>query len=342
MVQSGSKKKSRSKGKTTLNDIAKLLNISAITVSRALNTPDKVSEKLRLKVIEAVSQLGYVPNRAAKSLATNSTNTIAVVIPSISNTVFNNVVKGIYDISTDADFDLLFANTYYSTQKEDDLIAKLLAQHPDGIIVTGLDLSERSEQQLKSAGIPVVQIMEVGYSKAIDLNVGISHIAAGKMMAEYLISKNYRHIGFIGAQMDYRSQRRMKGFLNTLEAAAVDSYLQTTQVPSSVRLGGELLADLITEHPHIDAVFCNNDDIAYGAIYECQRRNIAIPRQVAIAGFNDLDASACINPSLTSIKTPLYEMGQCAAELLIRRIKNLPIKETCIDLGIELKIRDSA
>jgi len=337
-------KKSRSKGKTTLEDIAKLLDISAITVSRAINTPDKVSKKLRVKVQQAIAESGYIPNKAAKSLATNSTNTIAVIIPSISNTVFNNVVKGLYDICTAADFELVFANTYYSIQKEEDLIAKLLAQQPDGIIVTGLDLSKRSEQLLKAAAIPVVQIMEVGTAEPIDLNVGISHIEAGKMMAEYLMSKNYQNIGFIGAQMDFRSQRRMEGFIQALSAAKRynPDFICTTQAPSSVRLGGELLAEIITQRPQINAIFCNNDDIAYGAIYESQRRHIVIPNQLAISGFNDLEASACINPSLTSIKTPLYEMGKTAAELLVKRIRKQPISQTCIDLGLELKIRDSA
>ena len=154
MTQDLSKSRSRSKGRVTLSDVAKLSGVSAITVSRALNDPEKVSPKVRSRIEEAVSELGYFPNRAAKSLATNSTNTIAVVIPSISNTVFSNVVKGIYDVCTPLNYEVLFANTYYSIQNEENLLAKLLTQHPDGIIVTGLDISERSEKLLKSANIP--------------------------------------------------------------------------------------------------------------------------------------------------------------------------------------------
>ncbi|EPJ49649.1 MAG: hypothetical protein OFPI_23630 [Osedax symbiont Rs2] len=344
MSTAPTKTKSRGKGRVTLEDIAKLLNISAITVSRALNSPEKVSDKVRIKIETAVSELGYIPNRAAKSLATNRTNTIAVVIPSISNTVFSNVIKGIYDVCTPADLDVLFANTYYSTQKEESLIAKLLTQHPDGIIITGLDLSDKSKKLLNNAAIPIVQIMETGYKDPIDMNVGISHFGAGKMMGEYLVARKYQHIGFIGAQMDFRSQRRMSGFLTALNNAGLEAtdYILTTKAASSVKLGGQLIADILTTHPQIDAVFCNNDDIAYGAIYECQRRQLQIPQQIAIAGFNDLDASACINPSLTTIKTPLYEMGSTAAQLLVKRIKNQPIDNTCIDLGVELKARDSA
>ncbi|OMH25808.1 LacI family DNA-binding transcriptional regulator [Motiliproteus sp. MSK22-1] len=344
MTQAPSKSRSRSKGRVTLSDVAQRSGVSAITVSRALNDPEKVSPNVRDRIEKAVSELGYIPNRAAKSLATNSTNTIAVVIPSISNTVFSSVVKGIYDVCTPLNYEVLFANTYYSIQNEENLLSKLLTQHPDGIIVTGLDISERSEKLLKSASIPVVQIMEVGQQQPIDMNVGISHYDAGKTMGKYLVRKGYQRIGFIGAQMDFRSQRRMSGFLSALAEAGHDSsrYVLTTPEPSTVKLGGQLIGDMLMEHPDIDAVFCNNDDIAYGAIYECQRRHLRIPEQIAIAGFNDLDASACINPSLTTIKTPLYEIGKTAAELLIKRLKNQPIKETQIDLGIKLQERDSA
>ena len=338
------KSRSRSKGRVTLSDVAKTANVSAITVSRALNEPDKVSDKVRQRIEEAVAMLGYIPNRAAKALATNSTQTIAVVIPSISNTVFSNVIKGIYDVCTPSNYEVLFANTYYSIQNEENLVGKLLTQHPDGIIITGLDISERTEKLLRNANIPIVQIMEVGPREAIDMNVGISHYDAGKEMGEFLVAKGYKRIGCIGTQMDFRTQRRMSGFLSALAEAGLEAnrYVLTTPEPSTVRLGGQLIGDMLSEHPDIEAVFCNNDDIAYGAIYECQRRHLRIPEQIAITGFNDLDASACINPSLTTIKAPLYEIGKTAAELLIKRLKNQPIECNRIDLGVSLQQRDSA
>ena len=315
-----------------------------MTVSNALNDPDKVSDSLTKRVKDAVAELGYIPNRAAKTLATNRTQTIAVVIPSISNTVFSNVVKGIYDACTPLNYDVMLANTYYSLQQEEDLVSKLLTQHPDGMIITGLDMSDRTRELLQSAGIPLVQIMEVGHQQPIDMNVGISHTEAGKVMGEYLVGRGYQRIGFIGTQMDYRTQRRMSGFLEALADAGLDNerYLITTSTPSTVKLGGQLMAEMLTQHPDVEAVFCNNDDIAYGAIYECQRRKLRIPSQIAITGFNDLEASACINPSLTTIETPRYEIGKTAAELLMKRLKNQPIESTRVDLGITLKQRESA
>lgn len=334
---------SRSKGRVTLSDVAKVVGVSAITVSRALNDPDKVNPKLRVRIEQAVSDLGYVPNRAARSLATSSTQTLAVVIPTISNAVFSNVLKGIYDQTAGHNYEVLFANTYYSLHNEEKVIAKLLAQHPDGIITTGLDITERSKSMLLAANIPLVQIMEVGTGDVLDMCVGFSHFDAGVAMAEYLIAQGNRHIGFIGAQMDFRSQRRMQGFLSKLADAGreTDKYLLTTTTPSDIKLGGQLLGDLLAKQPEVDAIFCNNDDLAYGAIFECQRRKLRMPEQISIAGFNDLDASASINPSLTTIRTPLYEIGSRAAELLINTIKGRPVVSKTLDLGFELIVRDS-
>ncbi|MEH6580261.1 MAG: LacI family DNA-binding transcriptional regulator [Amphritea sp.] len=334
----------RSKGRITLSDVARAVGVSTMTVSNALNSPDKVSELLRARIKDTIAELGYIPNRAAKTLATNRTQTIAVVIPSISNTVFSNVIKGIYDVCTPLNYEVLLANTYYSLQKEEDLVSKLLTQHPDGMIITGLDMSDRTHKLLQAAAIPIVQIMEVGHQQPIDMNVGISHFEAGKTMGQYLAGKGYRRIGFIGTQMDCRTQRRMNGFLTALAEAGLDNerYLITTSDPSTIKLGGQLMADMLTQHPDVEAVFCNNDDVAYGAIYECQRRKLRIPSQIAITGFNDLDGAACINPSLTTIKAPLYEIGKTAAELMMKRLKNQPIESTQIDLGITLKQRESA
>jgi LacI family gluconate utilization system Gnt-I transcriptional repressor len=335
---------SRSKGRVTLNDVARLSGVSAMTVSRALNEPQRVSEQVRERVEQAVAALGYIPNRAARSLAGNRSHTIAVVIPSVSNAVFNNVIRGIYDICAPAGYEILMGNTYYSVQQESSLISKFLTHHPDGMIVTGLDMADTTRRQLEAAAIPLVQIMEVGTPAPLDMSVGISHSAAGAAMARYMLQRGYRRIGVIGAQMDYRSQRRIQGFIDVLAEAGLadEKRFMTTPEPSTVRLGGQLLADLLVVNPDLDAVFCCNDDLAYGAIYECQRRHIRIPQQLAIAGFNDLEGSACINPSLTSIQTPLYDIGRTAAQMLMRRLAGEILQPSVVDLGFRLQARDSA
>ncbi|GGO82796.1 transcriptional regulator [Marinobacterium nitratireducens] len=344
MASKSSQSRSRSKGRVTLSDVASMAGVSSMTVSRALNDPERVSEQVRSRVREAVEALGYIPNRAARSLAGQRSYSIAVVIPSVSNAVFSNVIKGIYDVCSARGYEILMGNTYYSVQQESSLIAKFLTHHPDGLIVTGLNMADSARALLQGAGIPVVQLMEVGEAEPIDLNVGISHRDAGAAMARYMLDRGYRRIGVLGAQMDYRAQRRIQGFVNVLADAGRydEARIVTTSEPSTVHLGGQLLGDLLSAAPDTDAVFCINDDLAYGVIYECQRRHIRIPQQLAVAGFNDLEASACINPSLTSVSTPLYEMGRVAAQMLMRRLDGETIEQPVVDLGFELRARESA
>lgn len=343
MLQSESSFKSRATGKVTLADVAKETGVSPITVSRVINSPDKVSAKVREKVEAAIEQLGYIPNRAAQALATAKTKTIAVLIPSMAHAVFSGVTKGIYDSCTAQGYEVIFANSYYSTLHEEKLLIKLLSLSPDGVIVTGLDLSPRMTKRLEAAKLPVVQIMDVGHGEPLDMNVGFSHFTAGATMARHFIERGYRRVGFIGAQMGQRSQRRLRGFLAALAHAGISASdtTVTTKASMSVGLGAELLGQLLDAVPQVDAVFCNSDELAFGAIYEAQRRSIAIPGELAIAGFNDLDGAAVINPGLTTIKTPLYQIGKESASLLLKRLNDEEVVDRVIDLGTQLIVRQS-
>ena len=334
----------RGKGRARLEDVAQRVGVSAITVSRALNDPDKVSPALRERIRAAILETGYVPNRAARSLASNATQTLAVIIPSVSNAVFSNVIKGIYDVCTPRNYDMLIGNTYYSLQQEESLIEKFLTHMPDGFIITGLEMTEETEQRLRMSGLPIVQMMETDTRPPLDMCVGISHFDAGAAMADYLIDQGYQQISVIASQLDERTQHRIQGFSHRLRERRPDAPEQiiANPKPSSVQLGGQLLAELLVRYPDTDAVFCCNDDLAYGAIYECQRRHLRMPQQIAISGFNDLEQSACINPSLTSISIPLYEMGKTAAEMMLKRLKGEQPEPAIVDLGFQLMRRESA
>ncbi|RAU19824.1 transcriptional regulator [Nitrincola tibetensis] len=343
-MKSAGKSGHRGKGRITLDDVARQVGVSAITVSRALNNPDKVSDTLRERIQQAVLETGYVPNRAARSLASNASKTLAVIIPSVSNAVFSNVIKGIYDVCTPLNYEMIIGNTYYSLKQESNLIEKFLTHMPDGFITTGLDMSDDTRERLVQSGIPVVQMMETGTREPIDMCVGISHLAAGREMAEYFIRKGYQRIGVIASQLDQRTRNRVQGFLSYVRehAPTQPDRVIADPRPSSVHLGGVLFSELLAQFPDTDAIFCCNDDLAYGAIYECQRRHLRIPQQIAIAGFNDLEQSACINPSLTSIAIPLYSIGKTAAEMMLNRLKGQPTPTPVMDLGFRLIERESA
>jgi LacI family gluconate utilization system Gnt-I transcriptional repressor len=346
--------KSRGAHRITLKDVAKKAGVSAITVSRVVNDYAGVRENVRLKVTAAISALGYIPNRSASVLASSRSKLIGVLIPSLSNVVFNDVLRGIYDITGPASYQVLLANSHYSPIEEERAIRTLLGQSPEGIIVTGGEQTDAAKAMLKASGIPVVQIMDKVESP-IDMNVGFSHFAAGAAVAQSLLDKSYRKIGFIGARMDPRTCDRLAGFKSVLSAADCleTKRLVTNPQPSSVAMGATLFRELMAvTKGDCDAVFCCNDDLALGALHECKKMHISVPNNFGVCGFNDIEMAAYAEPALSSVNVNRYQMGKRAMELIFERLntneddKNKHALSTntpsnYIDTGFELFIRKS-
>ncbi len=334
-------KKSRKSGKVTLSDVAEAASVSAITVSRALRDSGSVSEATLERIRDAVDSLGYVPNQAARALASRRTDVIGALIPSVTNNVFSDVLKGIYDAVEDGPFQLQLGNTRYSVLEEERLVRTFLSQRPAGLIISGIDQSAVTRELLQDSGVPIVQIMETG-PDPIDLMVGFSHRAAACAAVAHLVAAGYRRIAFLGARMDPRTQRRLAGYRDGLQGVGVDEDLVlTTTQPSSVIMGGHLIDDLLARRPDVDAVFCNNDDIALGALFEAQRRHIDVPGQLGICGFNDLEYMQAACPSLTSVRTHRGLMGAKAVEMLAGAIHERGPEDKVVDLGFEVVARES-
>jgi len=335
----------KSSNRVTLQDVAQRIGVSAITVSRALNKPEKVSGDMRRKVEAATKELGYIPNRAASALASAESHIVGLIIPSLTNYVFAKVIRAVYNVLLPEGYQILLGNSHYSPIEEEKLIATFLEQNADGIIVTGLDQTDHGRRMLCQAGVPIVQIMEVGDS-IIDMNVGFSHFQAAYDITCHLIERGCKDIGFLGARMDPRAQRRLQGYQKALEDVGLSwrGKISTTHQPSSVKLGGELLLDLLSSADKIDGIFCLNDDLAMGALFQCQRSHIHVPKDLAIAGFNDLEPSACVNPSLTTVNPPRFKMGEMAANMLLSRMQgeHLSEEQKQVDLGYEIIIRQSS
>lgn len=332
----------RKGGRPTIADVAARAGVSSITVSRALRDPERVSEELRSQVEEAVRALDYVPDQHARALASARTNVIGVVIPSLTNNVFADVLRGIYDSVAQTPYQVQLGNSRYSPIEEERLLGTFLSQRPAALIVSGVDQTERGRALLKAAGCPIVQIMDLG-EDPVDMMVGFSHKAGGHLVTSHLAAAGYRRIGFLGARMDPRTQRRLEGYRAALiEADLYDPRrITTTPASSSVSLGRDLLRDLLARMPDTDAVFCNNDDLALGALFECQRAAIAVPASFGIAGFNDLEMMEAAYPSLTSIRTPRYEIGRRAVQMARAALAGQRPEQIWVDVGFELKVRDS-
>lgn len=335
-------KSRRASGRPTLSDVADLAGVGSITVSRALREPSRVSPELRERIDAAVKKLGYVLNPNARALASVRSDVIGVLIPSMTNNVFADVVRGIHDGLGGSHMQIQFGNTHYSNDEEERLLTVFLSQHPSALIVSGIDQSPAARRLLENAGCPVVQIMEVG-DDPVDMMIGFSHFDGGKAVTRHLVETGRRRIAFLGARMDPRSSRRLAGYSKAMaEAGHFDEALVTTTLkPSSVTMGSELFDEALRRAPDLDGVVCNNDDLALGVLFECHRASIKVPETIGIAGFNDLDMMQVAFPSITSIRTYRYEIGRRAVAMVRARISGGAVDEPVVDLGFELCIRES-
>ncbi|MDB5548957.1 MAG: transcriptional regulator [Tardiphaga sp.] len=330
-------------GNIRLADVAELAEVSLITASRFFSNPGALSVGKRERVESAAKQLGYVPNLAARALASQRTEIIGVLIPSLTNSVFSDVLRGIYDASEGSRYSIQLGNTRYSILQEEKLLRVFQSQRPAGLIVTGINQTEASRAILQTMNCPIAQIMEIG-PDPVDMMVGFSHYDAGFAAASHLLAQGFQRIGFLGARMDPRVQRRFAGYVDALKAASRfdPRYIVTTPTSTTVTLGGTLFADLLAQAPDIEAVFCVNDDLALGVLFECQRRHIQIPEQMAIVGFNDLEFMASAVPPLTSVRSNRYEMGKSAVTMVTAAIDGFRPQELVVDLGFKLMIRHSS
>ncbi|QXG34718.1 LacI family DNA-binding transcriptional regulator [Pseudomonas viridiflava] len=333
---------SRSTGRPTLNEVARLAAVSPITASRALRGVTTVAPELVEKVRAAAQSLGYVANPAARALASSCSQTVVVLVPSLSNQLFIETLEAIQDVLRPRGLDVVIGNYHYSPEEEEKLLRNHLVNRPRGILLTGFDRTPASHQMLEASGIPCVHMMELDPRQGA-YSVGFSQEQAGAQAALHLLGRGRTRLAYMAAQLDTRVLQRGAGFRQVLEDAGLfDAELQvTTPLPSSIGLGGELFARLLDEHPDVDGIFFCNDDLAQGASLEALRLGVAVPQRVSLVGFNDLPGSAHMVPRLTSIRTPRQEVGQRAAQLLLGLLDGVP-QQARVDLGFELVVRESS
>ncbi|AMG30469.1 LacI family DNA-binding transcriptional regulator [Grimontia hollisae] len=323
------------KNRTTLQDIADRVGITKMTVSRYLRNPDAVAEKTRDKIAAAIEALGYIENKAPAMLSKSSSRAIGVLLPSLSNQIFAAFVQGIEAVTNAHGYEILLAHFGYDENEEEQKIASLLSYHVDGLILTESHHTPRTLQMIQTAGLPVVETMEIP-AQPIDMAVGLDHVAASYDVVKRMLDSGKRNIAYFGARLDTRTRLRMQGYDNAMQEAGLAPIHMLTEEHSSFSLAETLLARALDAHPDLDGVFCTNDDIATGTLLSALQRGIKVPEQLAVVGYNALDIGQSVRPTLTSVDTPRYEIGKKSAELLLARLKGEPIKEKVIDLGYRI------
>ncbi|MBA4799210.1 MAG: LacI family DNA-binding transcriptional regulator [Rhizobiales bacterium] len=341
-MTSGSRKRRQRQDKITLSDVAHQAGVSAITVSRALREPEKVSPPLREAILKVVEQMGYVPDLAARALASKNSGLVGVMSPGLTSHAFLALIRGIEDRVRSSDLRIQYASAETDTEDQLRQLRFFLSQNPAGLIHVGQIGDPAIDDLLRHAPCPVVEIMDVSREPS-DMAIGIDHRQAAETATRHLLEKGYRRIAMLGGAWDFRARRRLEGFQAVLEEAGLydPALVLSIDGSTSVGLGCHLLDRLKSEAPDAEAAFCHNDDIALGVLFECQRRGLAVPQDFGICGFNDLDYAGFAFPAITSVRVPRYEIGYRAVDMIIRAAGSDTSPTKRVDLGYQLVQRGS-
>jgi len=331
----------RGSGRITLADVAKLAGVSAITASRALNTPDRVSPDTLQRVRDAVGRTGYVPNMLAGGLASTRSRLVAAVVPTIAGPVFLETIQALTEALAESGYQLMLGQSGYANSREDALLDAIIGRRPDGIVLTGIMRSAEGRRRLLAAGIPVVETWDLTPTP-IDMLVGFSHEKVGVAVAEYLEARGRRRLAIITAD-DPRAGLRRESFVQAAgRVGAGEVPTCIVPAPSTLGHGRAGLADLLARRPDIDAVFCSSDVLALGVITEAHARGIAVPGRVAVFGFGDFGFAADTHPALTTVRIDGTTIGRQAARFIIDRAEGRPVAERVVDIGFTIIQRASA
>ncbi|MEH0874761.1 gluconate operon transcriptional repressor GntR [Pectobacterium cacticida] len=320
------------KKRPVLQDVADRVGVTKMTVSRYLRNPAQVSAALQKKIAVALDELGYIPNLAPNMLASATSRAIGVLLPSLTNQVFAEVLRGIERTAEAHGYQTMLAHYGYHPDKEEQRLTSLLSYHIDGLILAERAHTPRTRQMLDVAGIPVVELMDSA-SPCLDMAVGFDNVDAARQMTLRMVALGHRHIVYLGARQDERTLMRCRGYEQAMRESGLDSYCVMSARASSYSLGGELLRQAQAEYPLVDSVFCTNDDLAVGAMFECQRQGLRVPEDIGVAGFHGHDIGQAMVPKLASVLTPREHMGRVGTEHLLARLRGESVEPNIIDVG---------
>ncbi|MCA8881510.1 MAG: LacI family DNA-binding transcriptional regulator [Rhodobacteraceae bacterium] len=328
----------------TLKDVSEASGVSEMTVSRVLRNRGDVSEKTRVRVLDAARALGYVPNKIAGALASQRVNLVAVIIPSMSNLVFPEVMMGISEVLDDTPLQPVVGLSHYRPEREEAVLYEMLSWRPSGVILAGLEHTDAARAMLSNAGIPVVEIMDTD-GEPVDAMVGISHRRAGRAMGEEIVKSGYRRVAFLGTKMplDHRARKRFEGFTQALAKAGIEIADQEFYAGGSALLKGrEMTETVLTRTPDIDFLYYSNDMIGAGGLLYCLEKGYDIPAQLGLAGFNGVNMLKGLPRVLATMDACRFEIGHKAAEIIAARALGIgEVGEQRITLSPEISRGDT-
>ncbi|KAJ56318.1 LacI family transcriptional regulator [Actibacterium mucosum KCTC 23349] len=323
----------RAKKRVTLADVAKQAGVSQMTASKVMRNTGSISEATRDRVTAAARDLGYVPNRLAGSLSSQNSDIVAVILPSINDTIYGDVVRGINEVLRPHGYMTFIGENQFDTELEEDIIRSVLSLQPAAIILTGgINRSEAAFRMLKNWQCPIVQIWDDSKS-GFDGSVSPSHEAGGALVAQHFVDRGFKAPAYIGAELskDLCAARRFDSFKSKLQAFGVVPFEVTDEaLPRRGETGQTLVARLMETRPETDAIYCLNDAIALGALSWLHDNGYDVPNQVAVAGFNGTSLLQVVRTRLTTVDVNRERLGQVAAKAVVSLLNGEDIAEQTV------------
>lgn len=322
-------------------DVAKMAEVSTATVSRVLSNNMNVSSKTRDKVLKAINQLEYKPNRLASNLRKMSSNTVMAVVPDITNPFFSSILQGFKDVALEYGYHILLGDTGNSLEQERDYINLVKERVVDGLILATARLS-KEEILAASQEIPVVLACE--YIDGFDIpTVAIDNVSAAREAVEYLIRLGHRRIGMITGPLEViLSRDRVKGYYQALNLNEIPiEGVLIQEGDFSVTSGYETMLKLLALKDPPTAVFTTNDEMAVGVMKAIKQRGLQVPKDISVIGFDDIPLCRLVEPELTTVSQPRYDMGYQAMQMLLAIIKKEALTRNQIVLPHRLIIRNT-
>lgn len=329
---------------SSLTDVAKKAGVSIATVSRVINNGTNVNAETRAKVQKAIKELKYQPSRVAKRLRSKSasSNLLGLLIPDIQNPFYVDVLRGVEDVAYENNYAIIMCNFAQDEKKEKMYLDILQQESIDGLIAAPAHEKDSNVIKLLNEGLPIVCVDRGLAGKEVDVVV-VNNRDGAYVAVDHLAKAGYKRIAYISGQKQIPSSKyREQGYCDAL----IDNGLKLDRElikygDSKHKSGVDLCAELLNMENPPDAIFTGNNLITLGALETIHKRKLKIPQEVAIVGFDDMYWSISLNPSLTAVRQPAYEIGRRACELLIQRISDPKRSVIQMTLNTQFMVRES-
>ena len=333
----------KQKTKPDIFAVAKAAGVSISTVSRAFNHPELLKPTTRKKIDRAVQKLGYIRNRAAQVMHGRRSGTIGLVVPTIDNAIFAELIQSFSEALDERGFTMLIASHGFDLDREYAMLRKLLEHRVDGLAVIGLEHSEATFQLIEQQAIPTVAIWNYGNDARLSC-VGVQNSEAGRLAARHLLALGHRDIGLVFPDPtgNDRAHDRLHGALAELCRDQIDIPERwRLEAPYSIAEAKQACLTLLRQPHRPTAILCGNDIIAQGVLYAAQQLGLNVPDDLSVMGIGDFKGSGEIEPSLSTIRIPAKRIGALAAEQVINTVTGFSEEITATNCELRVVHRAS-